>query len=113
MEPIGHPVVDRALPDDTRATIGDIAGRRRSIILNRKWKFSSENERPWVLAEELGHVLLDHKLVESTDPRQPVAIRARDLPDSRARRTASSRNCRGYGSRLFGTVDSSLGSWPL
>ena len=37
-------VVDRALPDGTRATIGDVAGRR-SIILNRKWKFSSENER--------------------------------------------------------------------
>jgi IrrE N-terminal-like domain len=63
----GIPVVERALPDSTRATIGDIAGRR-SIILNRKWKFSSENERRWVLAEELGHVLMGHKLVESTEP---------------------------------------------
>jgi Zn-dependent peptidase ImmA (M78 family) len=29
---------------------------------------SSEQERRWVLAEELGHVLLDHRLVESTQP---------------------------------------------
>src|SRR5262249_17561970 len=61
------PVVDRVLPDSTRATIGDVAGRR-SIIVNRKWKFSSENERRWVLAEELGHILMGHKLVESTEP---------------------------------------------
>jgi hypothetical protein len=40
----GIPVVERTLPDGTRATIGDVAGRR-AIILNRKWKFSSENER--------------------------------------------------------------------
>src|SRR6516162_316355 len=40
----GIPVVERALPDGTGATFGDVAGRR-SIILNRKWKFSSENER--------------------------------------------------------------------
>src|SRR6516225_5505417 len=67
----GIPVVERALPDGTRATIGDVAGRR-SIILNRKWKFSSENERRWVLAEELGHVLLGHRLVESTEPGKPA-----------------------------------------
>jgi hypothetical protein len=65
------PVVERALPDGTRATIGDVAGRR-SIILNRKWKFASENERRWVLAEELGHVLLGHRLVESTEPGKPA-----------------------------------------
>jgi Zn-dependent peptidase ImmA (M78 family) len=66
----GIPVVERALPDGTRATIGDIAGRR-SIILNRRWKFLSENERRWVLAEELGHALLGHRLVESTEPGKP------------------------------------------
>jgi Zn-dependent peptidase ImmA (M78 family) len=66
----GIPVVERTLPDSTRATIGDVAGRR-SIILNRKWKFSSENERRWVLAEELGHVLMGHRLVESTEPDKP------------------------------------------
>jgi len=67
----GIPIVERALPDGTRATIGDVAGRR-SIILNRKWKFSSENERRWVLAEEVGHILLGHKLVESTEPGKPT-----------------------------------------
>ena len=67
----GIPVVERALPDGTRATIGDVAGRR-SIMLNRKWKFSSENERRWVLAEELGHVLMGHRLVESTEPGKPA-----------------------------------------
>jgi len=67
----GIPVVERALPDGTGATFGDIAGRR-SIILNRKWKFSSENERRWVLAEELGHVLMGHRLVESTEPGKPT-----------------------------------------
>ena len=67
----GIPVVERALPDGTRATIGDVAGRR-SIILNRKWKFSSENERRWVMAEELGHVLMGHRLVESSDPGKPT-----------------------------------------
>src|SRR5712692_7453051 len=39
-------------------------------------------------------------------------MRARDLPDSRTRRTASSRNCRAYGGRDFGTVDSSQGLRP-
>jgi hypothetical protein len=30
------------------------------------------NERRWVLAEELGHVLLGHRLVESTEPGKPA-----------------------------------------
>ncbi len=67
----GIPVVQRALSDGTRATIGDVAGRR-AIILNRKWKFTSENERRFVLAEELGHILMGHKLVESTEPGKPM-----------------------------------------
>jgi len=58
-------------PKDTRGTIGDVAGHR-SIILNRRWKFSSENEKRWVLGEELGHVLLEHRLVESTEPGKPA-----------------------------------------
>jgi Zn-dependent peptidase ImmA (M78 family) len=65
------PVVERVLVDGVRGTIGHVAGNR-AIILNRRHRFSSQQERRWVLAEELGHVLLDHKLVESTDPGQPV-----------------------------------------
>jgi Zn-dependent peptidase ImmA (M78 family) len=67
----GVPVVERVLVDGVRGTIGDIAGQR-AIIINRKHRFSSEQERRWVLAEELGHVLLDHRLVESTQPGKPT-----------------------------------------
>lgn len=67
IERTGVPVVEHALPEGVRGTTGDVAGRR-AIILNRNWRFSSENERRWVLAEELGHVLLEHQLVESTEP---------------------------------------------
>jgi len=66
----GIPIVERRLAQDIRATIGDISGRR-VIILNRLWLFSSEAERRWVLAEELGHILLDHRLVASTAPGEP------------------------------------------
>jgi len=67
----GVPVVERVLLDGIRGTIGDVAGQR-SIILNRRHRFSSEKERRWVLAEELGHVLLGHQLVESTAPGKPT-----------------------------------------
>jgi len=67
----GIPVVERVLVDGMRGTIGDVAGQR-SIILNRHHRFSSEQERRWVLAEELGHVLLGHQLVESTQPGKPT-----------------------------------------
>lgn len=65
----GIPVVERRLPQNVRATIGDIGGQR-AIIVNRLWSFSSEAERRWVLAEELGHILLDHRLVASSAPGQ-------------------------------------------
>jgi Zn-dependent peptidase ImmA (M78 family) len=65
----GIPIVERVLREDVRGTIGDVAGRR-SIILSRYHRFS-QNERRWVLAEELGHVLLDHRLVESAQPGKP------------------------------------------
>jgi Zn-dependent peptidase ImmA (M78 family) len=67
VERAGVPVVERTLEADVRATVGDVAGRR-SIILNRNYKVSSAGERRWILAEELGHVLLDHRLVNSTVP---------------------------------------------
>ena len=70
IERAGIAIVDRALLDGVRGTIGDVAGRR-AIILNRQWRFASENEKRWVLAEELGHVLLGHRLVESTQPGVP------------------------------------------
>jgi len=71
IELAGIPVVERVLIDGIRGTIGDVAGQR-AIILNRRHRFSSEQERRWVLAEELGHVLLGHQLVESTAPGKPT-----------------------------------------
>ena len=61
------PVVERALEADVRATVGDVVGRR-AIILNRAYSLRSSGERRWILAEELGHVLLGHTLVNSTAP---------------------------------------------
>src|SRR6516162_5888530 len=89
----GIPVVERALPDGTRATIGDVAGRR-SIILNRKWKFSSENERRWVLAEELGHVLMGHRSWRARSPASRRSACSNSVGYSTKRRLARSRrNC--------------------
>lgn len=38
------------------------------IVLNRRYQFTSPAKRLWVLAEELRHVLLEHRLVESNVP---------------------------------------------
>ena len=65
------PIVERVLVNGVRGTIGDVAGQR-TIILNRHHRFSSQQERRWVLAEELGHVLLGHQLAESTEPGKPI-----------------------------------------
>lgn len=67
IERAGVPVMERALGDGVRATVGDVAGRR-AIILNRHYQVRSAGERRWILAEELGHVLLGHNLVDSTAP---------------------------------------------
>ena len=67
----GVPIIERVLEEGTRATVGDIAGRR-SIILNRDYRISSDRERRWILAEELGHVLLGHRLVNSDVPGRTV-----------------------------------------
>jgi hypothetical protein len=53
----GVSVVERALDKNLRATVGDVAGRR-AIILNRNYSIRSSGERRWILAEELGHILL-------------------------------------------------------
>lgn len=67
----GVPIIERVLEEGTRATVGDIAGRRY-IILNRDYRISSDRERRWILAEELGHVLLGHRLVNSNVPGRTV-----------------------------------------
>ena len=71
VERAGVPVVERVLEEGVRATVGDVAGRR-SIIINRHHEISSPGERRWILAEELGHVVLNHQLVDSTVPGKAV-----------------------------------------
>ncbi|HKX20010.1 MAG TPA: ImmA/IrrE family metallo-endopeptidase [bacterium] len=85
------PVVERVLEESVRATIGDVAGQR-SIILNRDHQMRSAGEHRWVLAEELGHVLLGHTLVDSTAPGvRVVGLREwrRTIQESEARAFAS------------------------
>lgn len=71
IERAGVPVIERGLGHDVRATVGDVAGQR-AIILNRHYQIRSHAERRWVLAEELGHVLLGHRLVNSMAPGRAV-----------------------------------------
>lgn len=68
------PIVERVLEDGVRATVGDVAGRR-TIIVNRNYQISSDRERRWILAEGLGHVLLDHRLANSDAPGRMVVGR--------------------------------------
>lgn len=61
------PLVERVLEEGVRATIGVVSGQN-AIILNRNYQIRSAGERRWILAEELGHVLLGHWLVNSDAP---------------------------------------------
>lgn len=90
----GISIVERVLTEGVRGTIGDVAGRR-AIILNRQWQLSSGNERRWVLAEELGHILLGHQLVESAQPGKPV------IGILEQRRTFYEREARAFAAELL------------
>jgi hypothetical protein len=56
---LGYPVVDRALSAGERGTIGR-DGAHTVIVLNRDRLGHAEAERRWVIAEELGHAILEH-----------------------------------------------------
>ena len=94
IERAGVPVVERALGEGVRATVGYVAGRR-SIIVNRRHQISSPGERRWILAEELGHVLLDHHLVYSTVPGTSV------IGLQEARRVVYEREARAFAAELL------------
>jgi Zn-dependent peptidase ImmA (M78 family) len=94
IEHAGVPVVERGLAGDIRATIGDVAGRR-SIILNRNYRMSSAGERRWILAEELGHIMLGHRLVNSTAPG------TRGVGLLEARRVGYEREARAFAAELL------------
>ena len=70
----GYPVRERPLPDGERGTIAR-EGDLTVIVIDRDRARRSEAERRWVIAEELGHAVLEHStLVASSVPDRPLGI---------------------------------------
>jgi Zn-dependent peptidase ImmA (M78 family) len=64
----GYPVRERTLPEGTRGTIAR-DGDHTVIVIDRDRVGRSRTERRWVIAEELGHAILEHTtLVASSAP---------------------------------------------
>jgi Zn-dependent peptidase ImmA (M78 family) len=73
-ERYGYPVRERLLPSGQRGTIAR-EGDHTVIVINRDRVGRSEAERRWVIAEELGHAILEHStLVASSAPDRPLGI---------------------------------------
>jgi Zn-dependent peptidase ImmA (M78 family) len=85
-ERMGFPVRWQALPSNYRGGVEGNAGYR-VLVLNRAYPFQSEAERRWVVAEELGHAILEHgTLVASEEPSLPQGVRE---PDRVAKESAA------------------------
>lgn len=70
----GYPVRERSLPGGERGTIAR-DGDHTVIAISRERLGRAEAERRWVIAEELGHALLEHStLVASNTPGSAPAI---------------------------------------
>ncbi len=70
----GYPVRERSLPGGERGTIAR-DGEHTVIAISRDRLGRAEAERRWVIAEELGHALLEHStLVASNAPGGTPAI---------------------------------------
>lgn len=70
----GYPVRERSLPSGERGTIAR-EGDHTVIVIDRDRAGRSEVERRWVIAEELGHAVLEHStLVASSVPGRPLGI---------------------------------------
>ncbi len=73
-EHLGYPVRERALPTGEKGTIGR-DGAHTVIVLNRDRVGHAAAERRWVIAEELGHAILEHStLVASSAPGAAPAV---------------------------------------
>jgi Zn-dependent peptidase ImmA (M78 family) len=87
----GFPVYDRSLPAGQRGTIARDGGHT-VILINRDRPGQASAERRWVIAEELGHALLEHTtLVASSVPgaAPPVAEPRRRVEEREARAFAA------------------------
>jgi len=86
----GYPVRERPLPEGERGTIAR-EGDHTVIVINRELVGRSEAERRWVIAEELGHAILEHStLVASSTPGRPgIAEPRRRAEEREAKRFAA------------------------
>jgi Zn-dependent peptidase ImmA (M78 family) len=87
----GYPVRERALPAGERGTIAR-DGDQTVIVIDRDRFGRAGAERRWVIAEELGHAVLEHTtLVASNDPgrRPAVPEPRRRLEEREAKRFAA------------------------
>jgi Zn-dependent peptidase ImmA (M78 family) len=87
----GYPVRERVLPEGTRGTIAR-DGDHTVIVIDRDRVGRSPSERRWVIAEELGHAILEHTtLVASSAPDRAPGIPEprRRLEEREARRFAA------------------------
>jgi len=87
----GYAVRERPLPPEERGTIAR-DGDHTVIVINRDRVGRSPSERRWVIAEELGHAVLEHStLVASSVPDRSLAIPEprRRLEEREAKRFAA------------------------
>lgn len=84
-EQCGYPVRERSLRTGERGTIAR-DGDRTVIVINRDRPWQTDAERRWVIAEELGHALLEHStlVASSTPDGAPVVPEPRRRAEERA-----------------------------
>ena len=93
-ERCGFPVQDRPLPAGQRGTIAR-DGAHTVIVINRDRPGQASAERRWVVAEELGHALLEHStLVASSAPGAAPAI-------AEPRRRVEEREARAFAAEIL------------
>ena len=87
----GYPVSERPLPPDERGTIAR-DGDHTVIVINQNRTGITDAERRWIIAEELGHAVLEHStLVASAAPGHRLTIPEprRRVEEREARRFAA------------------------
>ena len=94
----GYPVRERPLPEGERGTIAR-DGEHTVIVISQDRLGRAEAERRWVIAEELGHALLEHStLVASPSPGAAPAI-------AEPRRRMEEREARAFAAEILMPVE--------